>query len=106
MCMAMKNLLMCEKHHSEAMENMCSADQRDAVKETYILPKLPGPLDVMNTLTIKSVICNLVRDLNLGQSGPKPEWWPPFVPFQSPWKTTDFKTCELDINEDINDTLL
>ena len=66
MCMAMKNLLMCEKHHSEAMENMCSADQRDAVKETYILPKLPGPLDVMNTLTIKSVICNLVRDLNLG----------------------------------------
>lgn len=84
-----------KKHHSEATENLHSADHRAALKETYILPKLPGPLDAMNTLTIKSVICNLVRDLNLDWNGPKPEWWPPFVPFQSPWKTTEYKTCEL-----------
>ena len=75
---------------------MRSAYHRDAVKETYILPKLPGQLDAM---TIKSVICNLVRDLNPDWNGPKPEWGPPFVLFQSPWKTIDFETCELDIND-------
>ena len=98
MCMAMKNLLMHSRNTTRKLWRTCvqPITERDAVKEKYILPKLPGPLDVMNTLTMKSVICNLARDLNLDWNGPKPEWWLPFVPFQSLWKTTDF---ELHIND-------
>ena len=99
MSMAMKTSLMCSRNTTEKPRRAYVQLIRhgDAVKETYILPKLPGPLDAMNTLTIKSVICNLARDLDLDWNGPKPDWWPPFVPFQSPWKTTDIKRCELGI---------
>ena len=48
-----------KKHQSEAVENVFSADQGHALKESYILPKLPAPVDSINTLTIKSSFATL-----------------------------------------------
>ena len=72
---------------------MSSGD--DEVKETYIIPKLPIAVDEMNTLIVKSAICNLIQDLNIDWNGPRPHWWPCLVPFQSPWKATEYKTGKL-----------
>ena len=77
------------QHHLEATASMSGSDN---VRETYILSKLPRPLKEMSTLTVKSAICNLVRDLNIDWNGPRPDWWPCLVPFQ---RTTEYKTGKL-----------
>lgn len=59
------------------------------VDQDYVLPRLPVPVREMNGPTVKTAVTNLMKDLGISFSGPKPAWWPCAVQFINPWKTTD-----------------
>jgi len=65
-------------------EGSAADENQPRSAKALILPPLPGPLNELNGVTLKTIIVGLVKDLGLTWHSPKLFWWPAEFPFRIP----------------------
>ena len=82
-----------ERHKNEIIKNLMDGEISDGSHSTneihMILPPLPAPLEELNRTTLQTLITGILKDLGLRWTDPRPNWWPPDIPFVAPRSTPE-----------------
>ena len=82
-----------ERHKNEIIKNLMDSETSDGSYSTneihMILPPLPAPLEDLNRTSLQTLITGILKDLGLRWTDPRPNWWPPDIPFVAPRSTPE-----------------